>query len=87
MISQLEASTDKMTPTQTYHDDEPAWTLQLMIENRAGIVLMLNQKFSNAPVMGTNEDTKTGIKSLTGHSRTDKKKKKHFIILHNSSSL
>lgn len=53
MISQLEASTDKMTPTQTYHDDEPAWTLQLMIENRAGIVLMLNQKFSNASVMGT----------------------------------
>lgn len=36
---------------------------------------MLNLKFSNASVMGTNEDTETGIKSLTGHSRTVKKKK------------
>lgn len=52
-------------------------SLQLSIEHKAVIGYAdFNQKFSNASVMSTNEipqDTATGIKSLIGNARTDKK--------------
>jgi len=76
MISQLEASTDKQTPTQTYHNGEPAWALQLKIEHTAHCVNGGNMQISIKSILMPQTQLWgqmkiTCIESFIGNSRTD----------------